>query len=463
MIQPTRVLNLNLHPIARNGKYLLYWMQASQRTRFNHALEYAIEKANQLKLPLVVGFGLMDDYPEANERHYAFMLQGLCDVYHALQERQIKMVVLHGNPADAAIELAAAAAMVVCDRGYLRHQKQWRQKVAAALSISLVQVESEVIVPVEVTSDKREFAARTIRPKLHRQWAQYFTPIDERKVDTSSLHLTSKSKSSPSRRLEMLDVTNPKSLLEKLKLDRSVSASNYFVGGQNMAKKMLANFIEQKLDNYKVGRNEPADGHTSMLSAYLHFGQISPLEMALTVSRCSDVPQLDRDTFIEELAVRRELSHNYVNFTADYDQYDQLPAWALRTLAEHETDERPILYGRKELEQGKTIDPYWNAAQTEMVKTGFMHNYMRMYWGKKILEWSKTPKEAFESMLYLNNKYQLDGRDVASFANIGWILGLHDRPWGPPRKIFGLIRYMNLAGLERKFDMAAYVEKVKQY
>jgi deoxyribodipyrimidine photo-lyase len=195
------------------------------------------------------------------------------------------------------------------------------------------------------------------------------------------------------------------------------------------------------------------------MAAYLHFGHVSPIELALKVLAAT-APKADADSYVEELIVRRELAVNYCEYAEDYDAYDALPAWAKQTLKDHAADPRPHIYTAAELEAARTIDPYWNAAQTEMNVTGFMHNYMRMYWGKRILEWTQSPREAYETTLRLNNKLFLCGRDPNAYANVGWIYGLHDRPWGPARKIFGTVRYMNAAGLDRKFDMDAYVRRV---
>lgn len=450
MIQETRCHDLNDHALARNGKYVLYWMQQSQRVKFNHALAYAIREANEQNLPVVVCFGLMDDYPEANERHYAFMLEGLRDVEADLKAIDIKFVVKHGPPFAAALHYGKDAAIVVCDVGYLRHQKRWRDEVADHAGCRVVEVESDVVVPVEVVSDKHEYAARTIRPKIHRQWGEYLVPLKMLHPKHSSLRLHVNGD---------IDVTHTEAALKKLKLDRSVAAVTHFTGGAHAADKMLAHFLAEKLDGYDEGRNEPSKQHHSHMSMYLHFGQISPLEIALRVKDSKRAPKSEIDKYLEELIVRRELSMNFCNFCEDYDRYECLPAWAKKTLAKHADDERDPQYTLKQLEASKTYDPYWNAAQTQMVKTGFMHNYMRMYWGKKIMEWSPTPETAWKWSLHLNNKYELDGRDANSYANIAWLFGLHDRPWGE-RKIFGQTRYMNAAGLERKFDMDTYVDQV---
>jgi deoxyribodipyrimidine photo-lyase len=446
MIHDTRIHRLNEEPIDTAGRYVLYWMQASQRTRCNHALEYAIERGNELKLPIVVCFGLMDDYPEANERSYAFLLEGLRDVQSALRRRGILFLVRHGPAAAAALHFGQHAALIICDWNYLRHHKAWRHQVADQAGKLVMAVESEVVVPVEVVSDHHEFAARTIRPKIHTHWEEYLRNVPAKTVKHPSLKLDVRGD---------IDVADVESALGKLKIDRSVSRSPRFAGGEVEAHRKLRRFLQEDLKKYATDRNEPAEQHTSLMSMHLHFGQISPIEISLAVKEAGHA-----EKYLEELIVRRELSMNFCNFQPRYDQYECLPEWAKKTLAEHRNDKREYLYDREELEAASTHDPYWNAAQREMTATGFMHNYMRMYWGKKILEWSRSPQLAYETNLHLNNKYLLDGRDANSFANVGWIYGLHDRPWGPERKIFGLVRYMNAAGLERKFDIQKYVQRV---
>ena len=448
MIENSRIQVLNDHA-PRPGDFVLYWMQASQRTRFNFALEHAIATANRLRLPVVVLFGLMDDYPEANERHYAFMLQGLADVHAALALGGIKFVVRHGHPAELAIEESRRAAVLICDRGYLRHQRKWRDDVADRVSCRVEQVEGDVVVPIEEASDKLEFAARTLRPKITRLREKYLKPLRPLTVQMSSTDMKLRSD---------IDLTNPVAALGKLKLDRSVRQVRHFQGGEAEAQRRLKTFIDRNLGGYATGRREPAARATSTLAPYLHFGQVSPVDIAIQV-RASHAPKADVEAFLEELIVRRELSMNFVFHHPHYDQYDALPAWAKKSLESHRHDKRYHVYTRQELQEARTHDELWNAAQREMNATGFMQNSMRMYWGKKVLEWKATPQEAYEDLLYLNNRYFLCGRDPTSYANIGWIFGLHDRPW-QNRPIFGNVRYMNEAGLRRKFDMPAYLAAV---
>jgi deoxyribodipyrimidine photo-lyase len=433
------------------GRYVLYWMQRAQRVRLNHALDYAISVANQRALPVVVGFALVDDYPEANERHYAFMLEGLREVAEDLARRGIAFVLRHGAPERVIGNLAADAALLVCDRGYLRPEKAWREAVVARCACPVVEVETDAVVPVDTVSGKAEVAARTIRPRIMRQLDLYLRPEAPEAPRHESLG------SAPEGDVEPRDVATT---LARLRLDRSVGRIAHITGGASEARRRLDAFIAQHLARYAEGRSEPAGGIPSRLSPYLHFGQISPIEIALAI-RDAGAGSENARVFIEELVVRRELALNYVNFTPDYDRYAALPGWARQTLAAHARDKRPMLYEPGDLTNAATEDPYWNAAMTEMTLTGYMHNTMRMYWGKKILEWTRDPEEAHRRVLAFNNRYFLDGRDASSFANVGWIFGLHDRPW-PERPVFGTVRSMTARGLERKFDIAAYVSSVER-
>jgi deoxyribodipyrimidine photo-lyase len=449
MVENTRVKRLNDRDL-RRGRYVLYWMQQSQRAACNPALEYALEVANRRGLPVLVAFGLMDAYPDANLRHYRFMLEGLQEVAATLAERRINFVIRRGAPNEVAAALGEEAALVVCDRGYLRHQKRWRAEVAGRVPCALVQIESDVVVPLDVPSDKAEAAARTLRPKLHKVRDEYLRPFEDAAVRTSSLDLRIDS---------TVDLSDIDGALGSLELDRSVTPVARFRGGTGEARRRLRKFLESKLDGYADGRREPGAYQCSLLSPYLHFGQISPVEVALTVRDAKAATDADRRAYLEELIVRRELAANFVEFEPRYDDYACLPGWARATLEAHRSDRRRHIYTPDQPENARTHDRYWNAAMREMHETGFMHNYMRMYWAKKILEWSAEPEAAFRTILYLNNKYFLDGRDANSYANVAWIFGVHDRPW-PERPVFGKVRYMNAKGLERKFDMAAYVRAV---
>jgi len=446
MIQHERIQVLNRGPV-RNRKYVLYWMQAAQRAEYNHALEYAIEWANEQQKPLVVCFGIIDDYPEANLRHYTFMLEGLIKTQKALEAKGIQLVIRHQTPDLTAIELSRQASLVIVDGGQLRIQRKWRRNVADKIDCALHEVETNLIVPVETASVKEEFSAGTFRPRITKKIGRFLLPAKHKKPKQDSLGL----------KFDSFDISDNKKALASLRIDRSVGPITAFHGGTNKAKRRLKNFIKNKLDGYAEFRNDPGLNYLSNMSPYLHFGQISPLYIALQVmkSKCPG-----KDAYLEELIVRRELSHNFVFYNSNYDSFTGLPPWSKTTLNFHRRDKRQYVYSLKEFEEAATHDPYWNAAQKEMVITGKMHGYMRMYWGKKILEWSRSPQAAFKTALYLNNKYELDGRDPNGFTGVAWCFGKHDRAWGR-RPIFGKIRYMNAAGLKRKFDPDKYVEKVR--
>lgn len=450
---PDRIQPLNDKDQDSSGRYVLYWMQQSQRAEHNRALEWALSRANDRGLPLLVVFGLTDDYPEANLRHYTFMLEGLQETEERLADRGIQMIVRYGNPDDVALSYADDAALVVTDRGYLRHQRAWRSRVAEEAPCRVVQIEGDVVVPVETVTDKAEYAARTIRPKIHEHLERCLTLPDRSAVETSSLDLKG---------ADGLSLKRVGAITADMDLDRSVPpVTNLYRGGTWEAERILNSFLVRHLEGYDEKRNQIQSGVVSHMSKYLHFGQVSPVWVAKAVQSAPGPPS-DIESYIEQLVVRRELAMNHVYFRPDtYDSYECLPDWARKTLSDHATDEREHVYSRRQLEQSETHDPYWNAAMREMRETGYMHNYMRMYWGKKILEWSPSPREAYVRTLHLNNKYFLDGRDPNSYANVGWIFGLHDRGW-QERPVYGTVRYMSQAGLKRKADPDAYVKKVGQ-
>lgn len=449
-IQVERVQDLNEADV-REGGYVLYWMQSSQRAEQNHALEYAVQRANDLDQRLLVVFGLTDDYPEANLRHYTFMLEGLKDAQEAIEKRGIEMVVREGSPEEVALEAGKDASLIVTDRGYMRPQKKWREKVAREADCLVTQVESDVVVPVELASGKQEHAARTLRPKIQEYLEDFLVALRPTRVEKRSKNM----------REDGLDLSDVEKVLDGMDLDRSVGAlSHLYKGGNSEAKKIFRRFLKQGLGDYDANRNQPQTDYVSHMSKYLHFGHVSPTWLALQAREAS-AKRDNIESFVEELVVRRELSMNFVFYNNDYDSYSNLPGWARKTLEEHKSDEREYTYTRKQLENAETHDEYWNAAMKEMVHTGYMHNYMRMYWGKKILEWSNTPEHAYKTTLYLNNKYFLDGRDPNSFANVAWVFGQHDRGW-TEREVYGKVRYMSSGGLERKTKPDQYVEKVEE-
>jgi deoxyribodipyrimidine photo-lyase len=445
MIQQERITTLSHNPVA-NGRYVLYWMQAAQRVEYNHALEYAIRQANRLKKPVIVFAGITESWPQANRRHYYFMLEGLRKVQNELNQMGIQMVIRRQEPDLGAVELSKEAILVVTDAGQLRIQRLWRQNVAEKVICPFYQVETNLIVPVEEVSDKENFSAGTFRPRIKKQLEKYLVPLKQTMPKLDSLGL----------RFDSFNIENLDKAVMQLNIDHSIGRVNAFSGGTDQARQRLADFLENKLANFSELRNDPCFDFVSNMSPYLHFGQISPLYIALEVFKTSGK---EKDVYLEELIVRRELSHNFVFYNYNYDTFACLPPWVLRTLNFHRKDKREYLYSRDDFEQAKTHDPYWNSAQRQMVLTGKMHGYMRMYWGKKILEWSKNPQTGFKIALELNNKYELDGRGPNAFAGVAWCFGKHDRAWAD-RPVLGKVRYMNAAGLKRKFDADAYVKKI---
>lgn len=461
MIQKERIKPLNDEQV-QDKEEIFYWMQASQRVNYNHALEFAIERANKLNKSLSVFFVLTTDFPEANLRHYQFMLEGLREVREKLAERELKFTIFLGNPENIVSKIAEKSALIITDRDYLRETRKWRNNVAKKIKCPLVQVESNLIVPVEEASPKEEYAAYTIRKKINKKLDYYLKELEQRKINKPSLNKELELETE----LKEKDITkffknnDLTSLTKKIDIDKKIKPVSHYKGGEEQAKDYLYDFIANKLDKYHKLSNDPTKDYLSNLSPYLHFGQISPLLVALEVKEKYSPGQED---FLDQLIIRRELSFNFVYYNKDYDKNLKaiLPDWAYTTLEEHNDDLREYIYSKDEFEKAATHDKYWNAAQKEMKITGKMHGYMRMYWAKKILEWTPSPQDAFEIALYLNNKYSLDGRDPNSFAGISWCFGKHDRAW-QERKVFGKTRYMNANGLKRKFAADLYVQQIDQ-
>lgn len=443
-IDPARISALN-DAEPGEGEFVLYWMQSSVRTRENHALEHAVRTANSCELPLVVGFGLDQDYADAEPRAMRFLVDGLVDVAGHLGRRKIGFVVRAGTPLDVARDLAGRAAAIVVDRNYLREPRRWRSELASAVDVRVEEVEANVVVPVAVASGKREWAARTIRPKISEHLTRFLEELDTTAVDVPIGDVP-----------DSLPATDRGALLAAI--DVEADPERFFSGGELAAQRTLRRFLKEGLSEYANAGTRVDGSASSHLSMYLHFGHISPASIVRAV-QSSRAPGDAVDAFIEELVVRRELAHNFVWYEPEYDKYAALPDWALETLDEHRQDDRETVYTKAELEASETEDPYWNAAMTELRLTGYMHNRMRMYWGKRILDWTNTPDYAYRVALELNNRYFLDGRDPNSYANVGWVFGLHDQAFAE-RDVIGKVRPMTMAGLERKIDTDAYLAYV---
>ncbi|MDX8335443.1 MULTISPECIES: deoxyribodipyrimidine photo-lyase [Cetobacterium] len=423
-----------------SGGYIVYWMQESQRTKYNFSLNKSVELARENKLPLYVLFNYLDNYPEASKRHYDFMLQGLKDVKDELESRNIKFIFLEGDIFKNLFEIFKNAKVVVWEKSYLKFQREIKKKLLKILKVTILEVENNVVVPIELVSQKEEYSAKTLRDKYNKIKKDIkFDFLEEKKLLKYN-----------SNEIDKLDCSDRYIPKIKEKLDGG------FIGGEKEAYKRLKYFIENDLKFYK--QKGPDNERSSKLSPYLHFGQISPLEILYEVDKINEFLE-EKESFLEEVIIRRELAINFVYYNSNYDNWKGITYnWAYETLEKHKEDLREYIYTENELENGKTHDKYWNACQKQMVKTGYMEGYMRMYWCKKILEWSESPQEAYEITLKLNNKYFYDGRDPNSYAGVAWCFGKHDRAW-KERRIFGKVRYMNSDGLERKFKMEKYLEK----
>jgi len=431
------------------GRCVVYWMQRSQRALDNPALEVAVRAANLLQKPCVVFFAPVPFYPHANLRHYHFLNQGIPAIAERLEARGIGFV-LRRYPDHHLLRFCEEVrpALVIGDENPLRETEKWRQTVARRLRVPFWTVDADVIVPSRLLM-KEQYGAYTARPVIRRLLPEFLKPVGNTRAKVP-WKAPKGLQSLPAH----VDIT------AGWPLDRSVAPVELLIGGTDQALERLKRFIRTGLKRYPVDRNKPELDATSHLSPYLHFGHVGPHTVALAIEK-SGAPRQAKDAYLEQLIVRRELAINFVRFNPDYDNFESGADWAHKSLAEHAADPRK-LYSERQLENAETHDPLWNAAQLQMVLTGFMHNYMRMYWAKKILEWSRTPALAYRTAVYLNDKYELDGRDPNGYAGIAWaIVGKHDRPWFE-RPIFGKIRYMSFNSTSKKFDSKRYMAQMQE-
>jgi len=407
-VDPRRVRLIHEAPETKGP--VVYWMSRDQRAQDNWALIYALEEAKKRSVECLVVFCLIDHFLGAIKRQYDFMLAGLDETAAILKKKDIRFVIVKGEPKHEIPTFLQThrAGLLVTDFDPLNIKKTWKKQVAKAIDIPMVEVDAHNIVPCWVVSQKQEFGAYTIRPKIKKLLLEFLVEF-------------------------------PKT-----------------ISGATDATRALHDFLEHRLEGYAERRNDPTVDGQSRLSAFLHFGQLSAQRVALEVS-ASKAPRADRDAFLEELIVRRELSDNFCEYNPEYDSVLGFPDWAKRSHDKHRHDRREYLYSMKQFEEAKTHDDLWNAAQMQMVKTGRMHGYMRMYWAKKILEWTRDPEEAMKVAIHLNDTYELDGRDPNGYAGVAWSIGgVHDRAW-ISRPVFGQIRYMNRNGCDRKFDTDLYI------
>ena len=434
----------------KRGRCVVYWMQRAMRILDNPALDVAIEAGNLLGLPVVVFFSVIPNYPNANLRHYHFMAQGLRDVAEDAAERGVGFVLRRypDNSLEAFLE-EAEAALLVGDENPCREPEHWRRVLARRLKLPFWMVDADVVVPSAVFG-RSYFLMHHFRPHLKAELPKYLLS----RADIKPLYPWVSPRRLASYPVEQ-DLT-----AGFAKLDRSVRPVDSFIGGTRAATRRLQEFLQHGLGQYEKTRNHPEVKGTSRLSPYLHFGNIGPLTIALAVEKAvaeGKASASTRDRYLEQVIGWRELSVLFVRHNPNYDNWECAEPWARKTLVEHAGDARPHRYCLEQMERGETGDELWNAAQREMVETGWMHNTMHMYWAKKILEWAPDPARAFEWAVMLNDRYELDGRDPNGYAGIAWaIVGKHDRPWFE-RPVFGLVRPMSGASLAKKFDAGAYI------
>jgi deoxyribodipyrimidine photo-lyase len=432
-----------------DGRCVVYWMQRAQRASDNPALNTAIEAGNRLGKPVVVFFQLLPHSHHANLRHYQFLVQGLGELGSELKKRRVGWV-MRRYPQHGLLRFCAEVrpCLVIGDENPLKQAELSKAKIAAKIHLPFWTVDADVIVPTRLLG-KEHYAARTIRPKIHQRLDEFLKPV---KNPAAKILWQSSSGAA--------SLAPDADLLDGFPIDRSIAPSRHFRGGSAQARHCLQRFLRSRLKGYATLRNKPDLDGTSQLSPYLHFGQIGVHAPALAVQQ-ADAPAEDRKAYLEELIVRRELAINFVRYNANYDNFDGCEPWADVTQRKHARDPRRYLYSERQFENAETHDPLWNAAQKQMVLTGWMHGYLRMYWAKKILEWTESPQAAFEIAVRLNDRYELDGRDPNGYAGIAWaIVGKHDRAWGPERPVYGKIRYMSYESTSRKFNSKAYIERI---
>ena len=430
------------------GECVLYWIQRAQRALDNPASDVAVELGNELGKPVVAFLAPVPFDPHANLRHYRFLAGGIPDIAEGLSTRNVGFVLrTYADHSLANFCEQVRPAIVIGDENPLRETEQGRVRASEHLKVPFWTVDADVVVPSRLLG-KEHYSARTIRLRLQELLPQFLVPTKVVKARR------------PWKKLRTLhSLSAHDDFTAVWPLDRSVSPVENWRGGTKKALCMLADFVNHGLREYLKNRNHPELSGTSRLSPYLHFGHIGPLTIANAVLSTS-APTDAKQAFLEQLIVRRELSVNFVRYNSDYDSFECLEPWANRSLAKHSGGRRPIVYDDKQLEQAETRDPLWNAAQKQMILTGWMHNYMRMYWAKKILEWSPSLASAYQRTVWLNDRYELDGRDANGYAGIAWALvGKHDRPWFE-RPVFGRVRYMSLASTGRKFDSKSYIAQI---
>uniref|UniRef100_T1HKC6 Deoxyribodipyrimidine photo-lyase n=2 Tax=Rhodnius prolixus TaxID=13249 RepID=T1HKC6_RHOPR len=445
-----RVLS-SAEDVPEDAKGVLYWLTRESRVQDNWSLLFAQRLALKYKIPLHVCFCLHPKFMDSTIRHYKFLLKGLQEVNNDLKTLSIPLhLFLSKEPTGNILTFVKEHKIgcVVIDFSPLRLPKDWAKKLKEALpeNIPLCQVDGHNIVPCWIASDKLEYSARTIRKKISDKLDEYLTEFPAVIKHPHNGEL----------KIEDIDWVGAENSLE---VDMTVGEVDWAAPGYRAGMQTLYEFCEKRLEYFSRKRNDPLADALSNLSPWIHFGQISVQRCILYVSLFKTKYVESVNAFCEEAIVRRELADNFCYYNEKYDQVEGANEWAITTLDKHRADKRTYLYGQKELEESRTHDDLWNSAQIQLVKEGKMHGFLRMYWAKKILEWTSSPEEALRIALYLNDRYSLDGRDPNGFVGCMWsICGIHDQGWRE-REIFGKIRYMNYEGCRRKFDVPAFVAR----
>ncbi len=450
-----------IHDRPQHPGPVLYWMHRELRARDNWALLHALALAEQRRQPLAVAFCLARRYPLAALPHFAFMLHGLRETASTLASLGIPFLLLRGEPGHAVADYArhAKIGLLVTDADPTRPKRAWLADLLASLACPAIEVDARNIVPARRATDKAEYMARTLRPKIQRLLPEFLDPFPNL---TPGLCLDASPGASPGSP-PACALTLPPWPAAAPAVDWPALLAEFgpppphFPPGETAAHSALAAFLRTGLPRYADDRNTPLEPASSRLSPYLHFGQISAQRIALAV-QASPAPLEARLAFLEQLIVRRELAENFCLHTPHYDSTEAFPAWARATLAKHQHDARPFLASESQLDAAATPDPLWNAAQRQLLATGHLHGWLRMYWAKQILLWSPDSETALARVLRLNDTLSLDGRDVNGYAGAAWSIGgVHDRPW-PERPVFGTIRSMTPGGAAKKFDVKRFVE-----
>jgi deoxyribodipyrimidine photo-lyase len=430
---------------------ILYWMNRDMRMNDNWALIFAQQWALKENVPLIVLYNLVPNFLEGGLRQLTFKIEALTELEKTLKTKNIPFVLVEGKKTEEEIISFINKEKIgglVTDFFPLRISNMWLEKVKNNIQIPFYQIDAHNIIPCWIASPKQEFGAYTIRPKINKLLDQFLEDFP-----TIKKH--------PHTWTKKIQTPNWKKILETSKTDRSIKPVNWLKSGEKAANKALQKFITEGLPDYAEKRNDPTLHALSNLSPYYHYGMLSVQRAALEIQKF-DRNIVSQESYLEEAIVRRELSDNYCYYNQNYDNFNGFPNWAQKSLNEHREDPREYLYTVKEFETSQTHDDLWNAAQKEMVSTGKMHGYMRMYWAKKILEWTPSPEEAQKIAIYLNDKYELDGRDPNGYVGIAWSIGgLHDRAWFD-RQTFGKVRFMSYNGCKSKFDIKAYIAYANQ-